>query len=53
MERLVHRVLPYWSIVINVLLCLGMLAGSSGDRVEYGRKFAALILPASHVSLSR
>ena len=45
MERWVQRLLPYWSIGINVLLCLGLLAGSSTDRVEYGRKFAALFLP--------
>ena len=54
MERWAHRLLPYWSIGINVLLCLGLLAGSSGKtRVEYGRKFAALILPVSQVSLPR
>ena len=49
-ERWAHRLLPYWSIGINVLLCLGLLAGGSSDRVEYGRKFAALILPASHIT---
>ena len=53
MERWAQRLLPYWSIGINVLLCLGLLAGSSRERVEYGRKFAARILPVSLVSLSR
>jgi hypothetical protein len=40
MERLAYRVLPYWSIVINVLLALTFLAATGSTEMVYGRKYA-------------
>ena len=53
MERWAHRVLPYWSIAINVLLCLTLLAGAgSADAAQYGRKYAGWIFTASQTLLT-
>jgi hypothetical protein len=43
MERLVHRLLPYWSIAINVLLILGMLTDTTSQDAAAHSPYAALI----------
>ena len=43
MERLVHRLLPYWSIAINVLLILGMLTDAVSQDAGGHSAYAALI----------
>jgi hypothetical protein len=43
MERLVHRLLPYWSIAINVLLILGMLTDTVSQDTGVHGTYAALI----------
>ena len=43
MERLVNRLLPYWSIAINVLLILGMLTDTVSDEVSVHGAYAAVI----------
>jgi hypothetical protein len=54
MERLVSRVLPYWSIGINVLLALSILAAGGGSSVVvYGRKYAGRVFTPSEVTLLR
>ena len=41
MSYWVERLLPYWSIGINVLLSLTLLPQSR--EIAYGRKFAAIL----------
>jgi hypothetical protein len=54
MERLVSRVLPYWSIGINVLLALSILAAGGGSSVVvYGRKYAGRVFTPAEVTLLR
>ena len=48
MERWVERLLPYWSVAINTLLCLALLADSVGGSSP-GRNYAALISAVSDV----
>ena len=42
-ERLVNRLLPYWSIGINVLLILWMLTDTASHDVVRHSNYAALI----------
>ena len=47
MDEWVDRALPYWSILINVLLSSVMLPEVREAGVEYGRKFASLLTTAA------
>jgi hypothetical protein len=42
MDQLVDRALPYWSILLNILLSLIFLP-NFGQGVEYGRRFASAV----------
>ena len=53
MERWAARVFPYWSIGINILLSLSLLAAGGHTGVVYGRKYASRILTPSEVSVLR
>ena len=54
MERWAARVFPYWSIGINVLLALSLLAAGGGSSVVvYGRKYASRVFTPSEVTLLR
>jgi hypothetical protein len=50
-ERLVNRVLPYFSIGLNVLLAWHLIqAANRVPPVVYGRKYASLILRSLDIS---
>jgi len=53
MERLAERLLPYWSIAINLILALTLLAASSSTGVIYSRRYAGRIFTALELTVLR